>query len=522
MKAIITFFSTHRRILIIGAVILLIATVLSSQLGNNQEVTEEAPDTLPSVTLATANTLQTTGSFTVIGTVLPADEGIITSRSTGQVVRVTTRVGDRVTAGAVVAELESTQQRSAVRQAEAALAHAQTGLPSAAAGAATRVVSIREAEQAIESAQDQVRNTLTTAFSTTQRIITQDIDPFYANPRQGIPGLRIGNGNVVLSLNAERVAYRDILPDWENRLRNIDNASTDILFLEIEESRSTISRTISWIDTLISTLANERSNRVFTDDRIRELRTQLAQTRDSLVNQRGVIDSTRSNLQRSLEARERAGINDIDTDTTRAEADIAQVQARLDSARTDLNDRLVRSPVSGTVNELDITIGDFISVGTPAGRVANNQSIEIEVFVSPRERVGLTIGDRVTVNQTESGVITDIAPTIDDVSRKQKITIAPVGGADLTVNDTARVTFTLSTPASSDSIFIPITALQFTGTDGAVLRVDDENILYAVPVELGRTRNDTIEIRSGLDADTEFVRDARGKRVGTKVTVVRQ
>lgn len=525
MHTFFQFIKTHRQVLSLGLFLLLCATFVSSFISNDNDDTEAVANPLPTVTLTSADSLSTTGSFTVIGTVVPADEGVITSRSTGQVVRVNQTLGSAVLAGAVIAELETSQQQSALRQAQAGLAQAQAGIPSAAANTATRVVAIREAEQAIDSAKNQARNAITTAYGTTQRIINQDIDQFYSNPRQGIPGLRIGSGGLVQTLNAERVAYREIMSTWEAKVETLSNADINQLFSELDTSISYVSRTISWLDTLIGVLANEQSNEIYTTEVIRSLQTQLAQSRGSLISQRSSLEGSRSGLQSSLEARERATIANIDTDITRAEADVIQAQARVDSAQTDLNNRLVRSPVSGTINELNITIGDFISAGTNIGRVANNQLVEIEVFISPRERTGLSIGDQVTINNIHPGIITDIAPTIDTQSRKQKVIIGLTDDTNLTINDTARITFSLQTTQTNDSsasIFIPITALQFTETAGSVLAVDDENILYAIPVEIGRILNDRVEIVGGLGTATEFVLDARGKRVGTEVTISSQ
>jgi len=67
-------------------------------------------------------------------------------------------------------------------------------------------------------------------------------------------------------------------------------------------------------------------------------------------------------------------------------------------------------------------------------------------------------------------------------------------------------------------IMLPLTAVRFTATDGSVFVVEDGR-LVARPVSLGAVRGSAVEIKSGIDASTSVVADARGKVAGDTVEV---
>jgi multidrug efflux pump subunit AcrA (membrane-fusion protein) len=74
-------------------------------------------------------------------------------------------------------------------------------------------------------------------------------------------------------------------------------------------------------------------------------------------------------------------------------------------------------------------------------------------------------------------------------------------------------------PRADTPITVPITAVKFESTNGVVFTVTSEGTLQELPVTLGRVRGDSVEILGGIERDTSFVIDARGRISGEAVMI---
>lgn len=511
------FLYTNRRIFVLAVIILIVAFILSRSSGDEADTDDTETATLPVVSVATPESLATENQVRVIGTVKATTEGEVTAQSGGRITRVNVADGDTVRAGSVMVELDNQQERNAVAQAEAVLRQAQAGLPAAGAGAADRAVVIREAEAAVLTAQDVAAATLQTAFSAARRVITNDIDPLFSNPDQGVPGVRVGDGGIVQTLNQQRRALRDVIPVWRESSER-SYTTIEQYKMAIANSRTYTREVITLLDTLISAVSNQRTDQSFTQADRRQLETTLRGARDKLVASNRDLESARDGLRSAQEALVRTQIADIDTDQEQALANIAQAEASLQSAQIALAETLLRAPVSGTVTDFSATIGAVIGGGTKLGRIIGSDTNEIEVFLSQRERQSVQVGSAVTVGSDGAGTVTRIAPSIDQDTRKVRVIIA-TDEDGLTVGDSVAVRLQLQSDTADDEVRIPITAVQFRGDEAFVLIVNSDSKLEAVPVTISETRGNTVTISEGIRADTMIVTDTRGRRAGTEVMI---
>ena len=510
------FLRNHSLVLIVGAIILLVGFLLSRDHNNNDV---DTPDTTapPIVTVATPRELTAENNVRVIGTVQATTEGEITAQSGGRIARVNVADGDTVSAGTILVELDNQQERNAVAQAEAALRQAQASLPAAGAGAADRAIVIREAEAGLTTVQDAAAATLQTVFSTARRVITGDIDPLFSNPDQGVPGVRVGDGGIVQTLNQQRRTLRETVPAWRelSERTHTDVASYKSALLD---SRNNTREVITLLDTLINAVSNQRTDQTFTLENRRQLETSLRSARDQLVASTRDLDSARDGLRSAEETLARAQIADIDTDQEQALASVAQAEATLQSAQIALSETQLRAPVSGTVTDFSATIGAVIGGGTKLGRIIGSDTNEIEVFLSQRERQSIQVGSTVQVGSYDTGTVSRIAPSIDQDTRKVRVIIA-TDAPNLTVGDSIAIRLQLQVRDADDDIRIPLTAVQFRGGEAFVLIVDEDSKLQSVPVTIGETRGTSVTIDEGITADTPIATDTRGRRAGTTITI---
>ena len=78
-----------------------------------------------------------------------------------------------------------------------------------------------------------------------------------------------------------------------------------------------------------------------------------------------------------------------------AEATLSQAQANANATQQDLLDKTVTAPIAGTVGDIPIKLGDYVTAGDQLATITQNQDLEIEIAVpigeSQRLRTGLPV-----------------------------------------------------------------------------------------------------------------------------------
>lgn len=489
-------------------VVFIIALVIRAE--NATPATESTASTGPQVELTTAGAFSGSESLSLIGTVRAFTEAEITAERGGRVVRVNTTLGGKVTAGQIIATLENASEQAAVLQAEGVY-------DAAVAASAQSTVGVTDAENNLRNTKTTAINNIKAAYNTTNGIILNSVDQFFASPNASLPGLRIdGKGNT-LQLNNERVGFQTMLPQWQARTNTLTTNSN--LVAELEYSLENVRRTISMIDTFITLFNTQGANNRYTDAELTSFSSNFTSLRANLIATQSSLNNSISAIQSSEDALARAKISASGGTSSAADAQIKQALGSLRAAQANLAKTILRTPISGTVNSLAIKPGDYISPQTLVSIVANNAALEIVTYVGDNELEQLMVGDTVKIEDKYDGIVTQIAPAIDATTRKTEVRIA-TENTEIANGDTVRITKEGQTPTEQavSTIQVPLTAVKFSDTNGHMFTVEN-NILVRKDVELGAIRGTSVEILSGLSAADSFVVDVRGLTEGDEVTV---
>jgi RND family efflux transporter MFP subunit len=105
-----------------------------------------------------------------------------------------------------------------------------------------------------------------------------------------------------------------------------------------------------------------------------------------------------------------------------AEAALAQAEAQLDIARLNLERASVKAPVNGTVTNLELKPGDYISAGRQALALVDSDSFHVEGYFEETKLARIHIGDPVSIQlmgerQPLRGHVESIATGIEDRDR---------------------------------------------------------------------------------------------------------
>lgn len=206
------------------------------------------------------------------------------------------------------------------------------------------------------------------------------------------------------------------------------------------------------------------------------------------------------------------------TDAVRGQ--VQEAAGQLDFARTQLDGTIIRAPVTGTILERNVEIGEFVTTSFVGERgakgyvvsLADLNDLQVELDISQNDFAKLAMGQKAVVradayrDKPYDGEIVEISPEAD----RQKATVQvkvqilnPDGLLRPEMN--ANVSFTTSQQAvasqrAQPTMRIPASAVR----DGQVfLYVNGKAIARAV--EVGERRADQIEIVSGLSGGEDVI-----------------
>jgi multidrug efflux pump subunit AcrA (membrane-fusion protein) len=431
----------------------------------------------------------------------------------GRVTSVRVKAGDVVAAGTVIATLENAAEQASVLQAQGAY---QAALASRAQG----TVGVREAETALTTAKNTSRTAVAAALNTVSGIVRTDIDAYFSGADTALPGLRISGYGETTSIVNSRVALTTTLQTWEQSVSALSDSSD--LSAALLDARTRTGAVVSLVDSLINALNRDTSATGAALDERNAKISALTAVRGSLLTLQSSLQASANSLSAAKDALARAEINASGANGPSAtDAQITQALGTLRAAQANLEKTIMRSPISGQVAVLRVSVGEYLAPSTPVARVTGGRGLEISVFVGERDRDRFSVGAPVVIDGYATGTVINIAPAIDPLTQKVEVKVA-TDDARLVNGDTVSLKLDTATTTveTMKRIEVPITAIKFTDTAGSIFVVENDK-LVARPVSVGDINGSLVTITEGLDTTTEFVIDVRGKAEGETVTVIR-
>ena len=456
------------------------------------------------VVVRNLNELGDGASLSLVGTVRAVDQATIQTEVGGQATSVRVKLGDRVGAGATIATLENASEYAALLQAEGAYEAAQ-------ANAAQSGFSVETSQENLTSAISSANNTYRSTYVTVENVMQGTISNFFSGVTRDQLQLEEHYWNFKL------IEYA--LEDWQQLTAT--SLSEPRLTAEITEAESLIADANAIVDIIFAeVLAEENGATPETKAQMTTFKTNLTSARSSLASAKTSLQNARLSVDDAEAALSRNQSASTGGEISAADAQVKQALGSLRAAQANYSKTILRTPVAGEVQSLNINTGDFVGMNTVAAIVAGANSLEITTFVSTNERNRLSVGDSVTLAGGGTGVITAIAPAVDSATGKVEVKIASES-EKLVNGDTVRLSISGSNTVveSTGPIVIPVAALKVE-TDRTVVFTVENNRLVAHPVITGSLLGTDIVIQSGLNSDMPIVIDARGLNEGDTVEVL--
>ncbi len=204
----------------------------------------------------------------------------------------------------------------------------------------------------------------------------------------------------------------------------------------------------------------------------------------------------------------------VETFANSIDAQLAVQQSKVDDQRalyelkkSQLDQLHVRPGIDGVLQELDVEVGQKVTMGTVLARVAQPTHLKAQLKIAETQAKDVVIGQKASVD-THNGVIPGRVMRIDPAVVNGTVTVdigldgpLPSGARpDLSVEGTIEIN------RLPDVLYVgrPVHGEPDT-TVGLFKLVDDGKAAERVQVTLGRTSVNTVEITKGLQAGDQVI-----------------
>lgn len=447
----------------------------------------------------------------VTGSLVSLQDVPLSSKITGRLAQVYVREGDSVTANQVVARLDTTDQESAVRSAEAAVSAAGARLAQAAAAYKQQLVASSSALKSAQAAYDQQ----------------------LTNTRTGIQSAEAGLAAAQAQLSQVREG---------SRAQDVRKADTQVAIAKANLAKAQADsrrfRALAQQGAIgQSTLEQYETSETVAREQLRAAQETLSLVKEGARSQEvtQAEQSVRQAEERLRQARAATAMDKVrkaDVDTARAalaqnDVRLAEVKAAraaqqqagssLAIARKALADSLIRTPIAGQVASRTGEPGQVVSSGSPILRVVALDTVFFEPTIPDRQIGQIRVGQpvSVTVNavpgRTFMGTVTKVYPAGSQASRAFPIRVTIANpGRELRPQMFAQGR--IETERKAGVVMVPVEALI---RDSSEKEDDDHATLFTVSAGVARSHS----VHIGLFSSDGKLVEASGIPASAQVVV---
>ncbi|ACM40116.1 MULTISPECIES: efflux RND transporter periplasmic adaptor subunit [Rhizobium/Agrobacterium group] len=197
-------------------------------------------------------------------------------------------------------------------------------------------------------------------------------------------------------------------------------------------------------------------------------------------------------------------------------ADLASDEASLESSKITLSQTTITAPDSGIVSSRSADLGNVVSAGTELFRLVRQGRVEWQAEVPSYQLPRIHPGAKATIHDQSGhdpsghdpsgksfeGTVRLVSPIVSNDTGRGTIYVTLPNDPDIRVGLYESGTIELAvTPA----LTLPETALVYSDGINYVFRVNADNRVTRLRVDIGRRNNGRVEILSGIEAQAQIV-----------------
>jgi HlyD family secretion protein len=497
-----------RPLVIVGFIIVIVIIVAILSSGGSKTAYQSA-------TVARGNVVQ---EVSVTGTVKPVAEVELSFERSGRITQVLASVGETVSAGSVLVELDRTELVAQLAQADAQVETQQAKLDELRSGTRPEEIEVKRSElrtalQGLANDYAAVQDIVNDAYAKADDAVRSKTDAIFSDDETTSPQLtfQTTDSSGENAARYGRLLSRNELEAWRTELASIDVDSSPA---DLEAALVTAKRHLAVIrgfllDTLdvvvgatgvlSTTIDTYKSNLYTARTNVITALTAVSDHEQAIAAQKIVVQRVQNELDLKL-----AGAT---ADQLAAqEAQVKQASANSQSIRAQLAKTRLLSPFDGVVTKLDAKVGEIAGAGVSVVTVMSNKAFQIEANIPEADIAKVSVGDvaRVTLDAygsnvefSASVVRIDPAETVIEGVSTYKTTLE-FSKDDARIKSGMTANIDIVTDSRENVLTVPQWALQGTG-DARAVQVKRGDRVSTATVVVGLKGSDgTVEVVSGL------------------------
>lgn len=449
----------------------------------------------------------------------------LSPRSSGRILTLSVREGDRVTKGQTLVTLDPADLQQRVVEREAAVAEARSRLAQAQIGAgpvaATVQGNIQQARAALSSAEAelrQVQQNQNSQIAAADASVTEQegrVDAAQAQVRNADAAVAREQASLI-NLETRFNRLNSLLEKGYVAGQQVDDARTaaDVQRKQVDVAQAQLASTKSAVDSANASLKALKNQAAI----VRRSSTAAIETAKARVRQAEAdVDVARAN---------RANTPAYQANLQALQANVGAAEAQLRQARTLLGEVDLRSPVDGVVTARNADPGALASPGTAVLVVQTVEWLYMVTAVPLEDSGKIRVGQTASIafdsfpGRTFNAKVTNINPAANVQSRQVQIRLRMENAnGELKPGMFGKVGF-LTNRIQAD-VVVPREAVKTAEGKSTVVVVDAEKKASVREVKLGAADDQQIQILEGVKAGEQVitlsytpVRDGQTVRTG--------
>jgi len=536
--------------LVLIVLMVIVIIVIKVAFNGGQEIT---------YTTEEARVGQLTQTVTATGSVESAQDISLNFKTAGKLVFLGAKEGEKVTAGKVLARIDSAGLAAQTEQYRANLYAAQADLARVKAGSSVEDIRVSQEQVAkgendlaslkaereiqIKILKEKILDAVNNGAFTSQ-VALDNIFNYFINDDK-TANLIVQDNNLLSQVESN---YYKLANDWQAVKNLIDQANSakdsENIIVAADKLRTLLSDLTGLLNNcfrLAETIVINANYSQTAKDSIKldisgqqstnnASLTALQTARANLTNSSNSYDSQieaaekNLNIYRAQLDLKQAGPRDFELSA--AQARVAQAQAQLNQALANLADYSIIAPIDGTVTQVNYSIGEQTNLSAAVVKMLSTEQYQIKVDIAESDITKIKIGDKTIIeldafgnDQIFTGTVSFVDPAqtiIQDVIYYRTTVSFDSDSRNEQIKPGMTADVTVTTANKNDVLYIPQRAVKLR-----------EAILGEVPekyVEVLVAGNQVVEktVEIGLRGDDGLVEIISGLTVGDKVVTFKK
>ena len=461
---------------------------------------------------------------TISGKIMPESDVDVYAKVAGKVTDVKAETGDKVDKGNVLFTIDDEDLRLQVNQSKAALEVARTNLERAKGGSTEQQVN--QLKNAVVSAEINLKD----AKANYERIKQlyesgSNLELAEKNYQQALSSYETAKklSEADSNLKSLETAYEDATQNYQRTKALYEAGAVSRQMLESAESNVKMAE-----DKLESATISRDQNIINAETALKAAEDQLNSAK---ILEKQNLETAQSRVELAEEQYAYA-VKSLELTTTKInpeniavmESQLNQAQAAYDLAKSQLDNCIVKSPISGIVATININEGDFVTSAVPAFNIVNISSVFAQFFVT--EDIANKVGEKdeydIYVNSVSKepfkGTFISISPNADQRTQTFQVRMS-LDNEDEQLKGGMMAEFIFVQNESKDVLVVPIDSIINNGEE-SIVYVVEAGKAYERVVEKGIMYENLVEVSGEIkENDIVVVKGQNLLEDGSKVKV---